>query len=610
MLEFPSSCLDASASAGTGPGTGAAAPLPPLSAPPTLDRNVSTASTSESAQVPTLPPPTDRAAAASRLKRVALEFLSSIPLEYELVLQRERERGVGGHADGDGDVAPAAASDAGPAADAADNDAPAPDPSKSLSGARLKGDPTTQPVCLRDAGVDRARTTLNGGKSGKENRIFFSWERGFPTMTLSVIRTNDVVKRARRIDALLEPGLASHDQQLGRVGASYAGLVDEAWAALGAEAAAGTDDAGAASVPGAGQAPAASNEDATVPDLASANADEGNPSTAAASTGPDMDGAASDPGSDRAAPIAPGSAPSSPPAVPRSATKSAVANGNVASPLTTRPSAPPSDKDDLAWDEGYAPGRVDDPRIRQGRHRIEQHLAGLRLSIVPYTRTKDLKAGLNAAFREAHPDLPRDLTLSMIRKVKREMFDAGVRAEVELSSVALAYVFFEKLVLKGVVGKTNRKLVAATCLVLAVKFNEGSASSAALVRGWTGSPWAALFEPKEVFKVEFSVFAHLRFNLLVRGRDAAEHFVSLLGTLDKSAAEYLGFGATPDAARAVALIMEDFVETEPPGKARAARKQRAASSESGDSGHRASGASRDEEREHHHDHHDHSAGEA
>jgi hypothetical protein len=38
--------------------------------------------------------------------------------------------------------------------------------------------------------------------------------------------------------------------------------------------------------------------------------------------------------------------------------------------------------------------------------------------------------------------------------------------------VAYAYVYFEKLVLKNIVKKANRRLVGAVCLLLAAKIND------------------------------------------------------------------------------------------------------------------------------------------
>jgi hypothetical protein len=42
----------------------------------------------------------------------------------------------------------------------------------------------------------------------------------------------------------------------------------------------------------------------------------------------------------------------------------------------------------------------------------------------------------------------------------------------ELATAALAHVYLEKLVLRQVVHKPNRKLMAAVCLLLAAKWNE------------------------------------------------------------------------------------------------------------------------------------------
>jgi hypothetical protein len=131
---------------------------------------------------------------------------------------------------------------------------------------------------------------------------------------------------------------------------------------------------------------------------------------------------------------------------------------------------------------------------------------------------QDLKAELNAQFRGTslallqsqrcvaakHDRLPPSLTLSKIRKIKQLMLQLGQSLvghelnllsslvgllqspSLELSTVALAYVYFEKIairvsgvairrvtrVFQGVVTKDNRRLVAAVCMLLAFKFNE------------------------------------------------------------------------------------------------------------------------------------------
>jgi len=81
---------------------------------------------------------------------------------------------------------------------------------------------------------------------------------------------------------------------------------------------------------------------------------------------------------------------------------------------------------------------------------------------------------LNDQFRETHPDLDPSLTLSKIRKVKDLLVEVASKPDIDLeaSTVAISYVFFEKLVMNHFVTKANRKLVAAACLMLAAKSND------------------------------------------------------------------------------------------------------------------------------------------
>lgn len=63
-------------------------------------------------------------------------------------------------------------------------------------------------------------------------------------------------------------------------------------------------------------------------------------------------------------------------------------------------------------------------------------------------KPSDLKREMNEQFRLNHPDIPVEITLSKIRAIKLHLLEIGRAVDIEVSSVAHAYVYFEKLVIK------------------------------------------------------------------------------------------------------------------------------------------------------------------
>lgn len=55
--------------------------------------------------------------------------------------------------------------------------------------------------------------------------------------------------------------------------------------------------------------------------------------------------------------------------------------------------------------------------------------------------------------------------------MKREMHAVGEECALQPVTIAMAFAYFEKLVLQGRLNKHNRKLVAAVCLLLAAKIS-------------------------------------------------------------------------------------------------------------------------------------------
>lgn len=204
-----------------------------------------------------------------------------------------------------------------------------------------------------------------------------------------------------------------------------------------------------------------------------------------------------------------------------------------------------SDTDTTASDSShdsekpYDPFFLDDPELRTGKHKTVIALPGYLGSLVHFIRAEDLKKELNDQFRQIHPTLEPSLTLSKIRKLKIYLIKAAEQTGVELSTVAKAFTFFEKLVLKGLVGKANRKLVGATCLLLATKANDSK-----------DVDMPALFQAlsehldssrAEVLSSEFPVLAALEFDLFPAQQEYLPHLDRILTSLDYSnIQEYLG----------------------------------------------------------------------
>ena len=131
--------------------------------------------------------------------------------------------------------------------------------------------------------------------------------------------------------------------------------------------------------------------------------------------------------------------------------------------------------DGLAPIDGLSePIALDDPNIVSGRHRVVLALPGLRSSIISFVRGKELKRELNEQFRLKHSWLNPSMSLSKLRRCKLLLLGCGLEVDLELSTVALAYVYLERLCWRNLVEKKNRKLLAAVCLTLAYKYNEGA----------------------------------------------------------------------------------------------------------------------------------------
>ncbi|KAM9430677.1 CDK5 and ABL1 enzyme substrate 2-like isoform 2-T2 [Salvelinus alpinus] len=117
----------------------------------------------------------------------------------------------------------------------------------------------------------------------------------------------------------------------------------------------------------------------------------------------------------------------------------------------------------------YDPYLLSDPQWPCGRHKRVLIFSSYVTTVIEYVKPSDLKKDMNETFKEKFPYIK--LTLSKIRSLKWEIRAVGEECSLQPVTVAMAFVYFEKLVLQGRLNKQNRKLVSAACVLLAAKIS-------------------------------------------------------------------------------------------------------------------------------------------
>ncbi|KAG7455325.1 hypothetical protein MATL_G00255300 [Megalops atlanticus] len=174
----------------------------------------------------------------------------------------------------------------------------------------------------------------------------------------------------------------------------------------------------------------------------------------------------------------------------------------------------------------YDPNLLDDPQWPCGKHKRVLIFPSYMTTVIEYVKPSDLKKDMNETFKEKFPHIR--LTLSKIRSLKREIRKlAQEECGYEEPTVAMAFVYFEKLALRGKLNKQNRKLCAGACVLLAAKI--GSDLKKHEVKHLIDKLEEKFrLNRRELIAFEFPVLVALEFNLHLPEHEIMPHYRRLL----------------------------------------------------------------------------------
>jgi hypothetical protein len=171
----------------------------------------------------------------------------------------------------------------------------------------------------------------------------------------------------------------------------------------------------------------------------------------------------------------------------------------------------------------YDPYYLDDPNV----HDTSEPKGLPTIMSLLFNKDSEAKKEQNVTFASSHPEqAERNLSLSKIRALKRHILDIVQEMDLELSTAAISYVLLEKLMIKGLVSKENRKSFAAACLLLTVKVNEPKERKIGPILSCAAEEFR--ISSTEILQREFPIYAALEFSLFPSRHEYIPHLKRIL----------------------------------------------------------------------------------
>ncbi|ORC87043.1 putative cyclin dependent kinase-binding protein [Trypanosoma theileri] len=173
-------------------------------------------------------------------------------------------------------------------------------------------------------------------------------------------------------------------------------------------------------------------------------------------------------------------------------------------------------------------------------------LPSYRASVISFVDNKVLKKDINSDFYVQHPELEvREIKLTHVRRIRADLLNFALEESSPIEVVTMAYAnwYLERLIMRGMVGKRNRRLALAVCILLAIKFIETGDIHRKIHYAKTRFRQDEAFAGVTWSKVqawEFTAYVGLEFTLLPEnGNNVVEtHLQRLLGQINVTAQEY------------------------------------------------------------------------